>query len=703
MQKRTHKLLALVLSVIFVVSIMSVATFTVNAATSHTQAEAVEWIKARGNESWWQDVDGAYGCQCVDLVKAYYQYFGYGFVYGNAGDYISDHLPPGSDWYYSNTPVAGCVFVKGYSSTYTYGHVGLVYAVEGSTILTVETNVISPYDGGANSSAQFRNRPLSFATTYIIPTFKNPHTHSYGAWQTVKAATCTTDGTKKRTCSCGDTQTDTIPKTGHKWDGGVVAKAATCETSGTKLYTCTSCKTTRTESILPLHHLYFSVTIPATCTADAYKQYTCLRCNKEYTEPIVTWSSWSTDTPPKDAINTQTKKQYRSKTKETSVGTAPTKSGWDTDGTTWVKKSSGTHAYFARPGGFNSGDFTEYASAQKSATTSSTTKTEVSTPSHKSYIYWHWAYPYTYGNGGNTYIGDYYGDTWKNYDGAATVWEAFESATDIREHTYSDGCVQVSGHSNYSYNWFITEVKQQTYTTYEKQYQYSRWTDWSSWRDNIILKASNNQVETRTLYRYQFNDSKAKGHIPEEAVKENEKAATYTDEGSYDSVVYCKTCGTEISRRTISVPVLIKTYEITYILNGGKGNTNPTTYTVNSADITLKSPTKKGYTFKGWYDGSAKVTKIAKGTTGNITLTAKWRKNIYNITYKLNNGTNNKNNPKTYTVTTSAITLKNPTRKGYTFKGWYNGVSKVITIKKGSTGDITLTAKWSKKTYKVTY
>ncbi len=46
----------------------------------------------------------------------------------------------------------------------------------------------------------------------------------------------------------------------------------------------------------------------------------------------------------------------------------------------------------------------------------------------------------------------------------------------------------------------------------------------------------------------------ALGHTPGEAVKENEVAATETEDGSYDSVVYCSVCSAEMSRETIAVP-----------------------------------------------------------------------------------------------------------------------------------------------------
>ena len=42
------------------------------------------------------------------------------------------------------------------------------------------------------------------------------HTHSYTS-KVTKAATCTAAGTKTYTCSCGDSYTETIKATGHKW------------------------------------------------------------------------------------------------------------------------------------------------------------------------------------------------------------------------------------------------------------------------------------------------------------------------------------------------------------------------------------------------------------------------------------------------------------------------------------------------------
>ncbi len=151
----------------------------------------------------------------------------------------------------------------------------------------------------------------------------------------------------------------------------------------------------------------------------------------------------------------------------------------------------------------------------------------------------------------------------------------------------------------------------------------------------------------------------------------------------------------------MNITVQPNTYKITYYLNGGTQQGNPSTYNNTSNTITLKNPTRKGYTFKGWYSDSKykyRVTSIKKGSTGNKTLYAKWSKNTYKLSYQLNGGKNGKN-PSSYTVTSNTITLKSPTRKGYTFKGWYSDSKykyKVTSIKKGSTGNKKLYARWSK-------
>jgi len=61
--------------------------------------------------------------------------------------------------------------------------------------------------------------------TFTAPTgsVKKPadtHKHSYGDWKTEKEPTCTEKGKKKRTCSCGNEETEEIAAKGHSFEDG---------------------------------------------------------------------------------------------------------------------------------------------------------------------------------------------------------------------------------------------------------------------------------------------------------------------------------------------------------------------------------------------------------------------------------------------------------------------------------------------------
>ena len=139
---------------------------------------------------------------------------------------------------------------------------------------------------------------------------------------------------------------------------------------------------------------------------------------------------------------------------------------------------------------------------------------------------------------------------------------------------------------------------------------------------------------------------------------------------------------------------------VTFNSNGG---TTIVSRNVVAGSLLTKptNPTKSGYSFMGWYKDPAyaSVWNFASDTVnGNVTLYARWGK-TYKIKYNLNGGTQNKLNPSKYTPITNTFTLQSPTRKGYTFGGWYKDqqLSKKITkVKIGTKGDLTLYAKWNK-------
>lgn len=58
------------------------------------------------------------------------------------------------------------------------------------------------------------------------------HEHAFSAWETVKSATCSSEGTEKRVCSCGEEETRSIQKNAHTWEEATCTKAKTCSVCG---------------------------------------------------------------------------------------------------------------------------------------------------------------------------------------------------------------------------------------------------------------------------------------------------------------------------------------------------------------------------------------------------------------------------------------------------------------------------------------
>ncbi len=80
------------------------------------------------------------------------------------------------------------------------------------------------------------------------------------------------------------------------------------------------------------------------------------------------------------------------------------------------------------------------------------------------------------------------------------------------------------------------------------------------------------------------------------------------------------------------------------------------------------------------------------------------RKVSYSITYVLNGGTNDPDNPASYTYESEDIALKDPTREGYYFKGWFSDSrlkNESNAIPSGSHENLTFYAKWEARLYEL--
>ena len=125
-------------------------------------------------------------------------------------------------------------------------------------------------------------------------------------------------------------------------------------------------------------------------------------------------------------------------------------------------------------------------------------------------------------------------------------------------------------------------------------------------------------------------------------------------------------------------------YFVTYVANGGLNfGINPLRWSADSATYTLKGLEKIGYTFDGWYADSTFKTPVKELTPDrhdDITLYAKWVANNYKITYHMNGGVNNPDNPATFNFDV-ITTLKEPTREGFVFVGWFDKLTYANEIK----------------------
>lgn len=111
------------------------------AATTKTQAQAVEWAKSLiGTKA--VDMDGVYGAQCVDFIQHYYSFLGVSGGGGNARDYAWNTLPSGFTRiqdYYGFVPDPGdiAVWTTGSSGVWA-GHVGVVISANLSTLTVAD-------------------------------------------------------------------------------------------------------------------------------------------------------------------------------------------------------------------------------------------------------------------------------------------------------------------------------------------------------------------------------------------------------------------------------------------------------------------------------------------------------------------------------------------------------------------------------------
>ena len=141
---------------------------------------------------------------------------------------------------------------------------------------------------------------------------------------------------------------------------------------------------------------------------------------------------------------------------------------------------------------------------------------------------------------------------------------------------------------------------------------------------------------------------------------------------------------------TVKAQWKINQYTITFDTNGGS-EIAPITQDYGTEITAPDNPTRKGYTFKGW-DKEIPETMPAE----NITVKAQWEINQYTIAFDTNGGSEIA--PITQDYGTEITAPDNPTRKGYTFKGWDKEIPKTMPAE-----NITVKAQWEINQYTITF
>ena len=141
---------------------------------------------------------------------------------------------------------------------------------------------------------------------------------------------------------------------------------------------------------------------------------------------------------------------------------------------------------------------------------------------------------------------------------------------------------------------------------------------------------------------------------------------------------------------TVTAQWEINQYTITFDTNGGS-EIAPITQDYGTEITAPDNPTRKGYTFKGW-DKEIPETMPAE----NITVTAQWEINRYTITFDTAGGSEIA--PITQDYGTNITAPANPTRKGYTFKGWDKEIPETMPAE-----NITVKAQWEINRYTIAF
>ena len=170
------------------------------------------------------------------------------------------------------------------------------------------------------------------------------------------------------------------------------------------------------------------------------------------------------------------------------------------------------------------------------------------------------------------------------------------------------------------------------------------------------------------------------------------KTPLTTQSVSYDTTLYAKWAIT-----------------IIFISNGGSEVLTPKEVPFNGPYGELPVPTKRGYTFVGWFteNGDVITSNTIVEIDRNHALKGRWNAAKYVVTFDVNGGDALQTPTKVVTFDSPYGELQKPLRKGYAFIGWADSLVDGNSVNNSTivstAGDHTLYAIWGTGNYIITF
>ncbi len=167
----------------------------------------------------------------------------------------------------------------------------------------------------------------------------------------------------------------------------------------------------------------------------------------------------------------------------------------------------------------------------------------------------------------------------------------------------------------------------------------------------------------------------------------------YTDEACTNAYDFSQPVTKDM---TLYAKWTINTYKVSFDSVGGS-SVDEKTVDYNTQVTKPEKPSKRGYTFGGWYEDEActNVYDFTMPVTKDMTLYAKWTINTYKVSFDSVGGSSV--DEKTVDYNTPVTKPEDPTKRGYTFGGWYEdeAYTNAYDFTMPVAGDMILFAKWN--------